>query len=206
MKYQIVILSDDAVFARMLELEFQMLDLSVFVADTPDAEIEADVILLDLDSVLPPPPDRYTRMIGFTRNFAISALDSNRQCSMILHRPFELRLLRQEVLAWLPGTAGGAEAQPKRERARLSLSLDRETCALLCCENRILLTQTEFCVMECLLANRGEVVSRETISAAIGESAANKTDVYVCFLRRKLEKVTDQAIILTVRGKGYRLK
>jgi DNA-binding response OmpR family regulator len=59
--------------------------------------------------------------------------------------------------------------------------------------------------MTCLLANRGKAVSREALSALIGESATNKTDVHVCYLRRKIATVTERPIIKTVRGKGYKL-
>jgi len=49
----------------------------------------------------------------------------------------------------------------------------------------------------------GEPVSRERIAEGIGESSANKVDVYICYLRRKLEQVTGLRVIRTVRGKGY---
>lgn len=57
--------------------------------------------------------------------------------------------------------------------------------------------------MQCLLEHRGESVSRDEISTVIGESSANKTEVYICFLRRKLEETFGDRIIKTVRGKGY---
>ena len=65
------------------------------------------------------------------------------------------------------------------------------------------LRQKEAKVMSVLLANRKTTVSREALSQIIGESSTNKTDVYVCYLRRKIATVTDRPIIKTVRGKGY---
>ena len=59
--------------------------------------------------------------------------------------------------------------------------------------------------MQALLANRGTAVSREQLSAIIGESSTNKTDVHVCYLRRKIATHTDRPIIKTVRGKGYKI-
>jgi len=59
--------------------------------------------------------------------------------------------------------------------------------------------------MSCLLANRGSAVSREMLSAFVGESTTNKTDVHVCYLRRKIATVTERAIIKTVRNKGYQI-
>ena len=64
--------------------------------------------------------------------------------------------------------------------------------------------------MSCLLEQRGEIVSREMLRAALNsesdEDDSNKTDVYICFLRRKLEHPLGLRLITTVRGKGYRLE
>jgi DNA-binding response OmpR family regulator len=60
-------------------------------------------------------------------------------------------------------------------------------------------------IMSSLLANRGKAVSREALCERIGESSTNKTDVHVCYLRRKIATVTERAIIKTVRGKGYKI-
>ena len=60
----------------------------------------------------------------------------------------------------------------------------------------------EFAVLSLLWRRRGEAVSREEISREIGESTANKVDVYVCMLRKKLE-AEDLRYIKTVRGRGY---
>jgi len=60
-------------------------------------------------------------------------------------------------------------------------------------------------VLELLLSERGETISRERISEQIGESGANKVDVYMCYLRRKFEAAVGAPLISTVRGRGYRL-
>jgi DNA-binding response OmpR family regulator len=61
----------------------------------------------------------------------------------------------------------------------------------------------EATVMSALLVKRGAAVSRVKLSSLLGESSTNKTDVHVCYLRRKIATVTDRPIIKTVRGKGY---
>ena len=48
-----------------------------------------------------------------------------------------------------------------------------------------------------------EEVNEEELAEAIGESSSNKTEVYVCHLRQKLEKLTSVKLIRTVRNKGY---
>ncbi|MBQ8309710.1 MAG: response regulator transcription factor [Clostridia bacterium] len=196
MKCQLLILSEDAVFARMLELEFQMWGLAVRVADRLDGTMEAQVTLIDLDSVLPPTLPQYGRMIGFTRSFSISAVDPDRSCSMILHRPFEMRLLREEVLALMPDR-DEAGVDPIR------IDLQGET--LVFGTQSVSLTPNEKRIMACLLEHRGEVVPKSVLDEEIGASAANKTEVYVCFLRKKLESLAGKFRIRTVRGVGYRL-
>ena len=60
-------------------------------------------------------------------------------------------------------------------------------------------------MMECLLSAHGQAVTRAMLDEAIGASAANKTDVYICLLRKKLEALTGNPTIRTVRGVGYRI-
>lgn len=202
MEYQIVIYSADEVFARMLELEFLSQNMTVLSALRPREDLFADVVILDLDSAAAPDPTTYRRMIGFTRGSAFSEDESRRQCSMILRRPFEMRLLRREVLGDLHEKAlpvyASVSKQPK-------LALDVERSMLRVDGQKLALTPTETLVMQTLLSARGEPVSRERLTEVIGDSSANKTDVYICYLRRKLEQVTGVKIIRTVRGKGYLL-
>ena len=193
MKYQLLILSEDAVFARMLELEFLIQHLSVHIDSHEDESTEAEVTLIDLDSVIPPVSAQYGRMIGFTRNFSISAVDPERTCSMILHRPFEMRLLREEVMALMSGRV----EHVSRERLRL----EGETLSF---GNRsVSLSPNERKMMALLLERRSETVLRKDLSDLIGESSANKAEVYICYLRKKLEELTGRGCIRTVRGKGY---
>jgi hypothetical protein len=200
MDYQIVIYSADAVFARMLELEFRMQGMSVLTVEHPRDGLFSDVALLDLDSSHAPLPESYHRMIGFTRGSAISEDGTRRQCSMILSRPFEMRLLRREIMGEQHVSVRSvADPAP----SQMKLMLDSSDTALHLNGQKISLTPKEAIVMKVLLAKRGTPVSREEISGLIGESVANKSDVYICYLRRKLEGISGVKIIHTVRGKGY---
>lgn len=211
MRSQIAILSQDSVFSRTLELEFLLYGLSVQLPIHATDAFEAEVVLLDLDTMSVPLNGSYEKMIGYTKSSARFAGDAGRRCIMILHRPFEMRVLRREVFEILQRNDPASEAHcrtaepsmiPPQDRTAY-LTLTEKT--LRCGTSEVLLSPKEAKIMEILLADRGSVVSRETISAAIGESSANKTDVYICYLRRKLEKGFGNRLIGTVRGKGYRL-
>jgi two-component system OmpR family response regulator len=72
------------------------------------------------------------------------------------------------------------------------------------------LTAREFGVLEYLARRPGEVVSRtellEHVWDANHEGSTNVVDVYVGYLRSKLERPFGRALIHTVRGAGYRLE
>ncbi len=200
MSGKLLILSADVVFARMLELEFLMQGLTVCVTEDLMDEADADVILWDLDSVrLSSKVRSDVRMIGFTKLAEVSQLDPNRICSIILHRPFEMRMLREEISLLLSDDGKGRGTKHARYRFIL-----REQ-ELLCEGKRVMLSPAEAQVMRLLLEKRTEAVSREQIAERIGESSANKVDVYICYLRRKLATLCDGNPIRTVRGVGYRL-
>ena len=201
MRGNILILSEDAVFVRMLELELAAMQFSVAINSSPMSR-EYDLILVDLDSAtIPQKADRDARIVGFTRHFEVSGLDAERRCSMILHRPFQMRVLREEV-ALLNANAQERESV-KEEKRDLEVALDGNILTI--GEDALPLRPKETAVMSALLAKRGESVSREALSKLIGESSTNKTDVHVCYLRRKIATVTERQIIKTVRGQGYKI-
>jgi two-component system, OmpR family, response regulator MprA len=70
-------------------------------------------------------------------------------------------------------------------------------------------TQTEFALLELLVANSGQTLTREVITDRVwGHDfgpQSNSLAVYVNYLRTKLEEGGEPRIIHTVRGIGYRL-
>ena len=72
------------------------------------------------------------------------------------------------------------------------------------------LSQTEFQLLKCLLAEAGRVQSRQSLLEQVWGSDfvgdANVLDVYVRYLRRKLEPAGQPTLIQTVRGVGFLLK
>ena len=201
MEYQMIVYSTDVIFARMLELEFLACGMAVLISDQPTLQHICETALLDLDSVEPPLVHTYGRMIGFTRDLSQVDEEVRRQCSMILHRPFEMSALRREVLG--EGAGGAIRAQGLQMHEKDRLALDAATRTLTLDGQGVSLTPTEMLIASVLLENRGVPVSREQMALLIGESDANKTDVYVCYLRRKLSTLTLIPLIRTVRGKGY---
>jgi DNA-binding response OmpR family regulator len=73
----------------------------------------------------------------------------------------------------------------------------------------IALTPKEYAILEALMRNAGEVVTRTRLTEAVWDQATevldNLVDVHVKNLRRKTERETGVPLIHTVRGIGYRL-
>ena len=72
------------------------------------------------------------------------------------------------------------------------------------------LTKTEFLLLKCLLSHQGEVLSRtDIINEVWGEDHyidENSVDVYVRYLRTKIDEVFNVSYITTVRGAGYTIR
>lgn len=74
----------------------------------------------------------------------------------------------------------------------------------------IVLSSKEFALLEYLICNKGIVLSREKIENHIWnydyEGGTNVVDVYISYLRRKIDDGRNIKLIHTVRGSGYVLR
>lgn len=68
----------------------------------------------------------------------------------------------------------------------------------------------EFLLLECLLKNKDQVVSKEFIYDYVwgmdNESISNNLEAYVSFIRRKLKAIDSTVNIKALRGLGYKLE
>jgi DNA-binding response OmpR family regulator len=76
--------------------------------------------------------------------------------------------------------------------------------------NEILLTTKEFTLLEILIANKNKVLSRSEIAGKVWginfDRGTNLIDVYINYLRTKIDKNHSKKLIQTVIGRGYVLK
>jgi DNA-binding response OmpR family regulator len=93
-------------------------------------------------------------------------------------------------------TAGDLSLDPARQRVTRG-------------EVRIRLTPREFAVLHYLMRHCGEVVSRTQILQGVWDAQydgdSNVVEVYIGYLRRKIDQPFGRAAIETIRGAGYRL-
>lgn len=90
------------------------------------------------------------------------------------------------------------------------LHLDLKTRQALRGERARDLTSREFTLLEFLMRHEGQVLSRSQILGSVWgynfDPQSNIVDVYVGYLRGKLDRPGEETIIETVRGGGYRLR
>lgn len=135
----------------------------------------------------------------------VSGLDAG--ADDYLPKPFEYPELLARVKALLRRATITAESAVMRVR---DLSLDPISRRVERAGREIELTQKEYALLEYLMRNAGRVVSRQMISEHVWKQQVdpltNVVDVYINYLRRKLEEDRHNPLIHTVRGSGYVLK
>lgn len=87
------------------------------------------------------------------------------------------------------------------------LILNTESLKVTRAENEIKLTAKEYSILEYLMVNKGIVLSREKIENHVWnfdyEGGTNVVDVYILYLRKKIDAPYEKKLIHTVKGKGY---
>ena len=92
------------------------------------------------------------------------------------------------------------------------ISLDTNTSTLTCTANgqSVRLSEKEYHILEYLIANQGQILTREQLAVKIwgfeNEAEYNNVEVYMSFTRKKLAFVGAKAEIKAVRGIGYELR
>lgn len=72
--------------------------------------------------------------------------------------------------------------------------------------HEIPLSPKERALYALLISRRGETVGRDEIASVLfDDSSGNSPEVYVSYLRKKLDYALGRHLIRTVRGKGYRI-
>ncbi|MGW7530585.1 winged helix-turn-helix domain-containing protein [Streptomyces sp. NPDC054783] len=123
-----------------------------------------------------------------------------------LSKPFSYVVLIAHVRALL---RRGAPARPAVLAAD-DLTLDPASRRCRRAGEEITLTAREFALLEFLLRHRDEVVSKTDILIHVWDENfdgdLNIVEVYVGYLRRKIDVPFERRLIDTVRGAGYRLR
>ena len=121
-----------------------------------------------------------------------------------LTKPFDARELLACINALL--RRQGTEVDTLRFG---NTELDLGTSILHCGENSVRLSAREFDVMRALLQAKDRITSKESLLARVwgydSNAVENHVEVYIAFLRRKLQSIGSDVTIATQRRMGYYL-
>jgi len=216
---RLLIAEDESALALFLKRAFEADAHIVYVAGDGASAVEAfrdrspDLTILDLslpvkdgeqviDELRKADADLPILVLTARHEVEVRVRCLDRGADDFILKPFSLQELRARVRALL---------RRKRE-VRLSLragdlELDRIDHVARRGGNPVPLTNREFLLLEHLMLNRGQAVSRsellDTVWNIDSAQTTNIVDVYVNYLRRKLQDIPPGSLIRTVRGQGY---
>ena len=134
----------------------------------------------------------------------VTGLDAGADDYLI--KPFAFEELLARIRAMLRKREG--RAQNRCQAADLTVDLDTRT--VMRGKIPITLPSKEFSILEYLITNQGIVLSRDRIEQHIWnydyEGGSNVVDVYIRYLRKKIDDGFEPKLIHTVRGAGYVLR
>jgi two-component system copper resistance phosphate regulon response regulator CusR len=123
-----------------------------------------------------------------------------------LTKPFVFDELLARIRSLLRRKDAGSQAKLQTADLLLDVASHKVTRS----GKEVILTPKEYALLEYLMRNAGKVVTRTMISEHVWDinfdTDTNVIDVYVNYLRKKIDQEHKQKLIHTVRTRGYTLK
>lgn len=187
------IITNDRIFANALQVALARLGMDTEISPClPSRKIDLSGYIIDLDTVstdtpLPSP------CITFSRN-------PRKRSDLV--RPFLFSTFSALALERFrsPSAVSAPAPSPLPQEPILQLLPN----GLLLCGKQISLSPSERALMALLIDAKGECVPTSVLDE-LWQGDGNTTAVYISYLRKKIQSVTDLNLIRSVRGKGYRL-
>lgn len=224
----ILVVEDEKRIARLLEMELESEGYAARIENDGlagwQAYREGGIDLMLLDVMLPGisgiellrrvrSDDAVTPVILLTAKDAVedkvSGLDLGANDYMT--KPFDIEELLARIRAAFRHSAMDLTTAGAGQWLQLAdLRLNPSTREVLRSGQTIELTQREFDLLFCLLRNQKIVLNREQILTEVWgydfTGDTNVVDVYIRYVRKKVDEGFDQELIHTVRGIGYVLR
>ncbi|MEK4433052.1 response regulator transcription factor [Paenibacillus sp. FSL M7-0802] len=230
MEKSVLVIDDEEKISRLLQLELSHEGYAVEIAQTGREGLEKalartwDIIILDV--MLPEmngvevlkqirKVDNHTPVIMVTaRNTTpdkVSGLDEG--ANDYITKPFEIEELLARMRASMrhqmepTATALQEEDKPSSRLQVDSLVLERKTRSVVREGNRIELTPKEYDLLLYLMEHKNQVLQRDQMIQDVwgfdfvGDT--NVVDVYIRYVRKKIDHGYKKKLIKTVRGVGY---
>ncbi|WP_404461072.1 response regulator transcription factor [Sutcliffiella horikoshii] len=219
---RVLIIEDEKNLARFIELELQYEGFKVATSydgrEGLDLALKEDWDIILLDLMLPGLSGmevcrriraaKETPIIMLTARDSVmdkvSGLDSGADDYM--SKPFAI----EELLARIRALFRRMEGKKEEVNNILSfreLKVDLDARTVTRAEEQIELTKREFDLLVVFMTNINRVLTRELLLDKVWElgsyAETNVVDVYVRYLRNKIDKPSEESYIQTVRGTGY---
>jgi DNA-binding response OmpR family regulator len=220
---RILLIDADASLAASLVRQFTLEHFAIQLAFTGEetqdliAAETYDAILLDLASVAPLGLDLLRKIRAAHPNLAVLAMTNSLQVEECvraldagaddcLMKPFAFAELAARLRAVL---RRGSASPPQAVLTVGDLALDRVTHTVERRGRSVDLSPREFALLEFLMRHAGRPVGRAAIIEQVWkanlETATNVVDVYINYLRRKVDTGHHHPLIRTIRGVGYQI-
>lgn len=225
---KILIVDDDIPLGKFLTRELQRIHFEVDVSQDGELacrkvqEFGYDLVVLDLNmpgmdgmAVLkqvrqcdPQLPILILTARNRTEDL-VSALEQGADDCLIKPFSFQELLARVRVLLRRKSMLAPSNSTPKNGNSAKvgNLTINGEEHWVLRGDRRIDLTVREFALLEYLMNNAGKTVSRKTLMQEVWnvpfDPSTNIVDVYMKYLRDKIDTEGEAKLIRTVRGVGY---
>lgn len=221
--YRIFLVEDDETIARLIKKHLEKCEYEVStVQDFGNvlgefAVCDPQLVLLDIR--LPFYNGHYwctqIRQVSKVPIIFLSSVSDNMNIVMAMNmgaddfipKPFDLEVLTAKVQALLRRSYDFAGSSSMLEHKGMLLNLSDAT--LLYQEQKVELTKNELKILQTLIENKTQVVTRETLMTRLWESDMyvdeNTLSVNVNRLRKKLTSIGLEDSILTKKGIGYQI-
>lgn len=127
-----------------------------------------------------------------------------------LVKPFEFRELSARIKSLLKRTSNSFEVKQHSVLKYEGIEMDLNTISVTRDGKEVLLTPKEFKLLEYFLKNPEVILSRGEISENVWgthyDTGTNFVDVYINYLRNKIDKPFKKKLLLTRPGMGFMLK
>jgi two-component system copper resistance phosphate regulon response regulator CusR len=222
-EYRVLILEKNVALAKLLATGLSSEAFSVDVADSLESATRRienrlyQLVILDMDlsegdgvnflrSLRARRPEVRVLALGGQSGIAglVSALDHG--ADDYLFKPFSLIEFMARARALRRRANETVQPVPRATQ----LVLRRDQCQVERDGRNIDLTPREFALLEVLMENAGKTLSRAMLTQRVWNMAAdantNIVDVYIKYLRDKIDGDHEEKLIRTVRGMGYSLQ
>lgn len=219
-KKNILIVEDETQISRFLQLELEHENYACSICadgrEALDKALETDFDLIILDVMLPSLNGievlRRLRQVKQTPVIILTARDQvvdkvtglDIGANDYMTKPFAIEELLARIRLQIKLSAS-QQVSPGITRGKLTVNSDARIASY--DGHPIDLTKKEFDLLEYLMQNRNVVISREKLLDAVWGfdfyGSTNVVDVYVRYIRAKIDDVYGVTVIETVRGAGY---